>query len=368
MLALTATATGLRLVTRTRLPGIRPENAHAFLATPANWPAVVLSSHSVAPVDSVPVDRPLKVGEAVDEIFGLPPVLPLSVRWTCAAADARAGTLRMVSAEGVGGVATDCAMDFAITPSEGDGCELELTMTYAPASPLATLAAPILAIDNAVALRLLLPCAIAASPPAETLVATRRVGAPRMSAAEAGDSDADAPKPRLSALSRLGAKSAEAPRVNFNQVDIATRIAEMCPRYGRDMTPLTSMHSDQVNAETAAGEFDAAAIDARLDAALDGAKASGSVLIFSTTTCPFCSRAKELLESKGAKFESIELDTDPNGKALRARLGARTGRTSVPSVWIGGECVGGLNDGPGLVPLDADGELEPRLRSAGAMA
>ena len=108
--------------------------------------------------------------------------------------------------------------------------------------------------------------------------------------------------------------------------------------------------------------------DARLDAALDGAKASGSVLIFSTTTCPFCSRAKELLESKGAKFESIELDTDPNGKALRARLGARTGRTSVPSVWIGGECVGGLNDGPGLVPLDADGELEPRLRSAGAMA
>ena len=77
---------------------------------------------------------------------------------------------------------------------------------------------------------------------------------------------------------------------------------------------------------------------------------------------------KELLESKGAKFESIELDTDPNGKALRARLGARTGRTSVPSVWIGGECVGGLNDGPGLVPLDADGELEPRLRSAGAMA
>ena len=142
----------------------------------------------------------------------------------------------------------------------------------------------------------------------------------------------------------------------------------MRPRYDPAYAPLTSMHSDQVNAETAAGEFDAAAIDARLDAALDGAKASGSVLIFSTTTCPFCSRAKELLESKGAKFESIELDTDPNGKALRARLGARTGRTSVPSVWIGGECVGGLNDGPGLVPLDADGELEPRLRSAGAMA
>ena len=57
---------------------------------------------------------------------------------------------------------------------------------------------------------------------------------------------------------------------------------------------------------------------------------------------------------------------------MRARLGARTGRTSVPSIFIGGEYIGGMNDGPGaglgLGPLDADGLLEPRLRAVGAMA
>ena len=57
-LAAAGGASGVRLVTRTRLPGVRPQSAHAFLSTPANWPAVVLTSQSVAPVDAVPVDRP----------------------------------------------------------------------------------------------------------------------------------------------------------------------------------------------------------------------------------------------------------------------------------------------------------------------
>ena len=40
----------------------------------------------------------------------------------------------------------------------------------------------------------------------------------------------------------------------------------------------------------------------------------------------------------------------------------------MPSIWIGGEYVGGLNDGsPGLVPLDKAGELDERLRAAGAL-
>ena len=50
------------------------------------------------------------------------------------------------------------------------------------------------------------------------------------------------------------------------------------------------------------------------------------------------------------------------------RLGARTGRTSVPSVWFGGEYVGGLNDGsPGLNPLEIQGDLDERLRTVGAL-
>ena len=53
---------------------------------------------------------------------------------------------------------------------------------------------------------------------------------------------------------------------------------------------------------------------------------------------------------------------------VNARLGERTGRTSVPAIWIGGEHVGGLNDGdPGLVPLDIAGGLDAKLRAAGAL-
>ena len=112
-----------------------------------------------------------------------------------------------------------------------------------------------------------------------------------------------------------------------------------------------------------AGEYDAAAVDVRLDREIGGA----GVVMFSFTTCPFCKRAKETLAAKGVAFTAVELDEETEGAAMRARLGARTGRTSVPSVFIGGEYVGGLNDGPGLLPLDAQGELEPKLRAAGAL-
>ena len=74
------------------------------------------------------------------------------------------------------------------------------------------------------------------------------------------------------------------------------------------------------------------------------------------------------LDAKGVDYEAFELDEDELGAGMRARLGQRTGRTSVPSIWIGGEYVGGLNDGsPGLVPLDKAGELDERLRAAGAL-
>ena len=63
----------------------------------------------------------------------------------------------------------------------------------------------------------------------------------------------------------------------------------------------------------------------------------------------------------------VELDEEADGAAMRCRLGIRTGRTSVPSVWVAGEYIGGLNDGPGLLPLDEQGELEPKLRAAGAL-
>ena len=120
----------------------------------------------------------------------------------------------------------------------------------------------------------------------------------------------------------------------------------------------------QFVAETVAGDFDAAAVDASIDAALG----NGGVTMYTFTSCPFCKKAKELLDAKGATYTEIALDEREDGAALRARLGKRTGRTSVPAVWIGDEYVGGLNDGaPGLVPLDKAGELDGKLKRARAL-
>jgi hypothetical protein len=153
-------ANALRLVTTTTLPDVAPAVAAAFLATPANWPNVVLSSQSVRGVADTDVTAPMQVGQSVDEIFGLPPILPLAVRWTCTAVEP--GRLTFASPTGLDGVAKNCGMDFTIT-ADGAGSSVELVMSYDATSPLATIAAPVLAADNALALRVLLSRAIGAS-------------------------------------------------------------------------------------------------------------------------------------------------------------------------------------------------------------
>ncbi|KAJ1424552.1 thioredoxin-like protein, partial [Ochromonadaceae sp. CCMP2298] len=66
-------------------------------------------------------------------------------------------------------------------------------------------------------------------------------------------------------------------------------------------------------------------------------------MVFSQSTCPFCVKAKNLLITElGATVKVVELNLDKElGYPIRAELGKRTGRTSVPSVWIGGKFVGG---------------------------
>uniref|UniRef100_A0A7S4B3Q8 Glutaredoxin domain-containing protein n=1 Tax=Chrysotila carterae TaxID=13221 RepID=A0A7S4B3Q8_CHRCT len=119
----------------------------------------------------------------------------------------------------------------------------------------------------------------------------------------------------------------------------------------------------QWTAELVAGDFDEVKVDARIDSLVQ----SAPVVMFSFTSCPFCKKAKEALDSRGITYSVVELDEDAQGPAIRARLGARTSRTSVPSIWIGGDCIGGLNDGfPGLLPLVDSGKLEPRLNAAQA--
>ena len=127
----------------------------------------------------------------------------------------------------------------------------------------------------------------------------------------------------------------------------------------------------QAVADLVAGgaDFDAEAA-AAVGETLDAHVASSRVAMFSFTTCPFCRKAKDLLDEKGIPYAALELDERDDGNQLRAVLGRRTKRTSVPSIFIDGVYIGGMNDGsPGLGPLAESGELEAMLLSgAGAAA
>lgn len=115
-------------------------------------------------------------------------------------------------------------------------------------------------------------------------------------------------------------------------------------------------------ADIVAGSFDQDAVNATIDSFI----ADNPVAMFSFTTCPFCRRAKDYLDQREIAFSVIELDElEGNaGNEIRALLGRRTKRTSVPCIFIGGTCIGGCNDGPGLLTLAANGELDKLLQAA----
>ena len=70
-----------------------------------------------------------------------------------------------------------------------------------------------------------------------------------------------------------------------------------------------------------------------------------TVTIYTTRLCPFCFRAKSLLNSKGVAFEEIPVDGNP---LLRAEMASMAGATSVPQIWIGDQHVGGCDKLYGL--------------------
>jgi glutaredoxin 3 len=80
------------------------------------------------------------------------------------------------------------------------------------------------------------------------------------------------------------------------------------------------------------------------------------VELYTTMWCPYCARAKALLERKGVAFEEISLDEEPNRRAEMMQR-AHGGRT-VPQIFINGEHVGGCDD---LHALDRAGKLDPKL-------
>ena len=83
------------------------------------------------------------------------------------------------------------------------------------------------------------------------------------------------------------------------------------------------------------------------------------VTIYSSDYCPYCHRAKALLQARGVTdYEEIVVDGQPE---LRRRMTERAGRTSVPQIFVGDTHVGGCDD---LHALDARGGLMPLLQAA----
>jgi glutaredoxin 3 len=83
------------------------------------------------------------------------------------------------------------------------------------------------------------------------------------------------------------------------------------------------------------------------------------VVMYSTAVCPYCIMAERLLKAKGVEaIEKIRVDMEPE---LRAEMMQKTGRRTVPQIYIGDTHVGGFDD---LSALDRAGKLDPLLQRA----
>ena len=79
------------------------------------------------------------------------------------------------------------------------------------------------------------------------------------------------------------------------------------------------------------------------------------VEIYSTGLCPYCVRAKKLLEKKGVEYREYRIDKEPG---LREEMEQRSQRTSVPQIFIADQHVGGFDD---ISELDYADELDSLL-------
>jgi glutaredoxin 3 len=77
--------------------------------------------------------------------------------------------------------------------------------------------------------------------------------------------------------------------------------------------------------------------------------------MYTTSWCPYCSRARSLLERKGVSFQEIDVEASPE---KRAEMQSRSGRRTVPQIFIGDHHVGGCDD---LHALEQAGRLDALL-------
>ena len=83
-----------------------------------------------------------------------------------------------------------------------------------------------------------------------------------------------------------------------------------------------------------------------------------AVTLYTTRFCPYCVRAKQLLDMKRVQYTDIAVDAEPE---LRLEMMERSGRRTVPQIWIGEQHVGGFDD---LWLLEQQGRLDDMLATA----
>ncbi|KAJ3154299.1 thioredoxin reductase [Geranomyces variabilis] len=85
---------------------------------------------------------------------------------------------------------------------------------------------------------------------------------------------------------------------------------------------------------------------------------NNKVVVFSKSYCPYCKKAKALLESLNAKFVAFELDELDDGPSMQAYLKEKNGQSSVPNIYVNQQHVGGCDD---LHAAHRDGKLQKML-------
>ena len=81
--------------------------------------------------------------------------------------------------------------------------------------------------------------------------------------------------------------------------------------------------------------------------------------MYLTAACPFCQSAERLLEQKGVRdIEKVRVDLQP---ARRVEMTQKSGRRTVPQIWVGERHIGGCDD---LFALEREGKLDPLLKAS----
>ncbi len=88
------------------------------------------------------------------------------------------------------------------------------------------------------------------------------------------------------------------------------------------------------------------------------AGADSPIVMYTTSWCPYCQRARALFDAKGVAYTDIDVESVDGA---RAEMQQRSGRTSVPQIFVGGRHLGGYDD---TSALDRRGELDPLLAAA----